>query len=226
MNPGPANGGAANLAPADGSAPEVAAARAADAGSAASDRPPGAGTVAARVVAVALLLASDLWSKKAVFTWLGGQPELLTRDVHGHQRYEILGDWFAFMLVWNPGMAWGFDKLPPWLLVGGRCAAVAFLTWLVIRTPARRRALAVALVLILAGAAGNLYDNLFQAPRSVASRFGEVRDFIDVYFPIWDYHFPTFNVADSCISVGAVLLILISFLAPSKPAAGREPSAA
>jgi signal peptidase II len=34
-----------------------------------------------------------------------------------------------------------------------------------------------------------------------------VRDFIDVYFAAFDWHFPTFNVADSCITVGAVLLL-------------------
>jgi lipoprotein signal peptidase len=32
-----------------------------------------------------------------------------------------------------------------------------------------------------------------------------------VYFGVWNYHFPTFNVADSCITVGAVLLLLTSF---------------
>ncbi len=37
--------------------------------------------------------------------------------------------------------------------------------------------------------------------------FGPVRDFIDVYFSYWDWHFPTFNVADSAISVGALVLI-------------------
>ena len=45
--------------------------------------------------------------------------------------------------------------------------------------------------------------------------FKPVRDFIDVYFTGWDWHFPTFNVADSCISVGAVLLLL-SGLGPKR----------
>ena len=49
------------------------------------------------------------------------------------------------------------------------------------------------------------------------STYGSVRDFIDVYTPQWrdtlpwGSHFPTFNVADSCISVGAVLLLLTGF---------------
>jgi signal peptidase II len=189
-----------------------------------ADGPPGGRSVALRLATVVALLAADLWSKSAVFAWLGSQPGILVRDSHGHPRYEIAGDWLAFMLVWNPGMAWGFDKLPPWLLVGGRCAAVVFLLWLVIRTPAARRALTVALVLILAGAAGNLYDNLFEPPRVEGATFGEVRDFIDVYFPWWDYHFPTFNIADACISVGAAVLILTSFVAPSRPAPQADAS--
>ena len=54
-----------------------------------------------------------------------------------------------------------------------------------------------------------------------------MRDFIHVYFERWDYHFPTFNVADSCITVGAVLLILGGLRAPSDrktPAEGGAPA--
>jgi lipoprotein signal peptidase len=57
------------------------------------------------------------------------------------------------------------------------------------------------------------------------STYGSVRDFIDVYTPQWrdtlpwGSHFPTFNVADSCISVGAVLLLLTGFGDQGKDAA-------
>ncbi|HVS19039.1 MAG TPA: signal peptidase II, partial [Planctomycetota bacterium] len=95
----------------------------------------------------------------------------------------------------------------------GRCLAALFLVWMVVTLAARRRLLAWALVLVLAGAVGNLYDNLFTAARREGARFGEVRDFIDVYFGLWDWHFPTFNVADACISVGAVLLLGSSLFA-------------
>ncbi len=54
----------------------------------------------------------------------------------------------------------------------------------------------VALALILSGGTGNLIDRI---------RFGEVVDFLDLY--IGTYHWPTFNVADSAISAGAILLI-------------------
>ena len=44
--------------------------------------------------------------------------------------------------------------------------------------------------------------------------FGPVRDFIDVYFYGWDWHFPTFNLADSCITVGAILLLGTGLFSP------------
>ncbi len=176
--------------------------------------------VSLRLALVALLVIADLWSKSAVFACLQSSPlpEGMGYDDHGHHRYKIFGEWFSFMLSWNPGMAWGFDKLPTWLLVGGRCGAVGFLLWLVVRASPAQRSTSSALEHILSGAAGNLYDNLFMAPRRVGARFGEVRDFLDVYFPFWDWHFPTFNVADACITVGAVLLIASSLFAP-RPAA-------
>jgi signal peptidase II len=167
---------------------------------------------------VAALVALDLWSKAAVFAWLGELPAGMAADRHGHPRYPLVGEWLAFFLSYNPGMAWGVTALPPWLLVSGRLAAAVFLIALLARHPTRRGWLPAALALILAGALGNLHDNLFLEPRDPGARFGEVRDFIDVYFPIWDWHFPTFNVADACITVGAVLLFGASAL-------GREQAA-
>lgn len=70
------------------------------------------------------------------------------------------------------------------------------LAWLR-RLPATEWRMALALSLILGGAAGNLIDRVL---------YGHVIDFIDVYYGAW--HWPTFNVADSAISVGAALLLL------------------
>lgn len=163
---------------------------------------------------VLLLVALDLWSKHAVFAWLGDAPDGLEYSRTGHPRYPLVGEWLGFMLQYNPGMAWGFNGLPPGVLVGGRVLAVVFLGWLVTRANVGRPVLTLALVLILAGALGNLHDNLLLEPvLNPDAPFGEVRDFIDVFFPmIGDngWHFPTFNVADSCITVGAVCLFLSS----------------
>jgi len=172
---------------------------------------------------VAALVALDLWSKSAVFAWLGEFPAGMQVDRHGHARYPLLGEWLAFFLSYNPGMAWGVTALPPWLLVAGRLAASVFLISLLWRHPTRGGWLPLALVLILAGALGNLHDNLFLEPRDPLASFGEVRDFIDVYFAAWDWHFPTFNVADSCITVGAVVLFAASLFARD-PAADSAPA--
>ena len=65
---------------------------------------------------------------------------------------------------------------------------------------------ALPLALVIAGAVGNLIDRL---------RFGYVVDFVDWY--VGKHHWPAFNVADSAIVVGAVLLVLFSFK-PATPA--------
>ena len=64
------------------------------------------------------------------------------------------------------------------------------------RLPPDQKVELVALSLILGGALGNVFDRV---------RLGEVVDFIDVYFR--SYHWPAFNVADSAISIGVILLL-------------------
>jgi signal peptidase II len=78
--------------------------------------------------------------------------------------------------------------------------SVALIVWLA-RLERRANLLAAALALILGGALGNVYDRL---------RLGYVIDFIQVH---WQQHyFPAFNVADSAITVGAVLLVIDALL--------------
>ena len=79
--------------------------------------------------------------------------------------------------------------------------------WLA-RTPRNDWRTALPLALVIGGALGNLIDRL---------RAGHVTDFIQVYYHDWA--FPSFNVADSAISVGAVLLVWFGLLATRKPAA-------
>ena len=64
-----------------------------------------------------------------------------------------------------------------------------------VRSPVRNRLLQVALGFILGGALGNLYDRV---------SYGYVIDFLEIY--LRSYHWPAFNIADSAISVGVVLL--------------------
>lgn len=185
--------------------------------------------VARRLLIVAALVVLDLWSKAAVFRWLEplARRHELSYDAHGHERYPILGEWFSFMPSLNPGAAFGKLDSVPYLLVFGRVGAALFLIWLIVRSPLRRPVFNTALLLVLAGALGNLYDNLLRARTLHLDRlyppterpFGPVRDFIDVYFSAWDWHFWTFNVADSCITVGAILLLACGLFTPQKKSA-------
>lgn len=77
-------------------------------------------------------------------------------------------------------------------------AALGLVISYFLRTPASERLLKISLALILAGALGNMIDRIFR---------GYVIDFLDFYIERW--HWPSFNVADLCISVGALLLIFI-----------------
>jgi signal peptidase II len=182
-------------------------------------------TLIARFGWVALLLVLDQASKSYVFEWLGQRPQGMVHDACGHARWRLVGEWLAFTLSWNPGMAWGIKAIPPLVLVVGRALAVVLLGWMLARAERGRMWFNAALALILAGAAGNLWDNLtqgnlFDRASGAPLEVGRVRDFIDVYFSIGSgWHFPTFNVADSCISVGAVLLIASSLRSTPAPSA-------
>ncbi|MEX1024164.1 MAG: signal peptidase II [Planctomycetota bacterium] len=180
-----------------------------------------------RFLVVLVLVALDQWSKAAVFEYLDPQrlihdaPAALEIDPHGHRRLVLVDPWFAFMLSLNPGAAFGRLGDFPHFLIWGRALAVVFLTAWTWRVSLRPRAHFLALVLVLAGAAGNLIDNLWTGPHVEGHPYGLVRDFLDVWFVSaeegrggwgWDYHFPTFNVADACITVGAILWIAGSFL--------------
>lgn len=103
----------------------------------------------------------------------------------------------AFSLFAGAHDAW---RVPFFLLVAA--VAVVALLHFVRRVAPHQRLLLFALGAVLGGAVGNMID------RAV---FGEVTDFFDVYWR--GYHWPTFNVADSFITVGMLILIVHSFVA-------------
>ncbi len=87
--------------------------------------------------------------------------------------------------------------------------SVLFIIWLS-RLPRADWRNALPLALILGGAVGNVIDRLW---------FGYVVDFVDVYYGT--YHWPAFNIADSAISAGAVVLIIFAFL-PQRNSAAQK----
>jgi signal peptidase II len=117
------------------------------------------------------------------------------------QSKKIIDGFFNFTYVQNPGAAFGFlanahesIRKPLFLFIPVlACFWLVVLLW---KTKDNNLILSAAYTLILAGAVGNLIDRF---------SLGYVVDFFDFY--VGDWHFPAFNVADSCITVAAFLLI-------------------
>jgi signal peptidase II len=118
-------------------------------------------------------------------------------------------EWFNFMLAYNKGAAFSFlsdaSGWQTWLF-GGISIAVTLImgVWLY-RLSAKQRLLSIALTLIIGGALGNLSDRI---------HYGFVVDFLDFHWNL--LHFPTFNIADSAICIGAFLLFVDAFLSAKK----------
>ena len=107
------------------------------------------------------------------------------------------------MLTYNTGAAFSFlagaGGWQRWFFLGlGAAVSIGLIIWLWRLKPGEQW-LAMALALILGGAVGNLIDRAW---------LGQVIDFIQLYYDRW--YFPAFNLADSAITLGAVLLVLES----------------
>jgi len=117
--------------------------------------------------------------------------------------YVLIDGFLQLRLVRNPGTAFGL--LPgAGSIIALVAIAAAVMIFLVAGRLARRPE-AVALGLVLGGAVGNLVDRIFRGPGLFD---GKVVDFVDFDF------FATFNVADSAITVGAGMAVLLAFLMP------------
>ncbi len=132
-----------------------------------------------------------------------------------YEAIPVIPGFFDLIYTRNRGIAFGLfadagGPLRSLLLIGVALAvlgAVAVLIWRLPPQPGpQQRWLPAALGLIFGGATGNLYDRLLQ---------GSVTDFLDLY--VGDWHWPAFNVADSAITAGALLLLLESVMRPRPP---------
>jgi signal peptidase II len=130
---------------------------------------------------------------------------LVASRVGLYRSFSVIPGFFNITHIHNSGAIFGFlsnsHKLPVFLLLtGSSFLALGFVIFYFIKTPASERFVRLSLALILAGALGNLIDRLGR---------GYVIDFLEFYHKSWS--FPSFNVADSCITIGAILLVLASF---------------
>jgi signal peptidase II len=152
-----------------------------------------------------IVIALDLWTKQLALDHLEYNRPVPVID--GLLNWTLLYNYgAAFSFLTNAG---GWQR---WLFSGLAIVISAVLVWWLARTPRRDWLTCLPFALVIGGALGNLVDRL---------RFGYVVDFIDVY---WDvHHWPAFNIADSAIVVGAVM-IAISGLRSPKPEAGDPTS--
>ena len=117
-------------------------------------------------------------------------------------RFPIFSDIVILVHNQNPGIAFGVfsNSSSPWLaplLLVSSALVIALLVWLLATGRAGGSLAHAGLALILGGAAGNAFDRLIH---------GGVTDFLEVR--LGTYRWPAFNVADSAISIGAVLVLV------------------
>ena len=116
---------------------------------------------------------------------------------HLGRNFDVIDGFFRVTLVRNSGAAFGLFQDGRIFLIISSVAASLFILFLAQRMHTEQLAKRVFLGMILGGALGNLVDRIYP---------GQVIDFIDVGIPA--YRWPVFNIADSAVTVGGMLLIL------------------
>ncbi|NQT86986.1 signal peptidase II [bacterium] len=128
---------------------------------------------------------------------------------------NVIRGFFQLRTSLNPGGLWGLGGGYGWLFCVLSFLAAGFIIYLLFIRPGERdHWMVTALGLIQGGVLGNLLDRL---------RFNGVRDFLDFY--VFGYHYPTFNVADALLVVGALMLILQTLFVAPRPATEADTDA-
>jgi signal peptidase II len=160
--------------------------------------------------------ATKLWARLA-YSLPNGEPDSFLST-------PVIGEWVQFRLVYNLGAAFGLrpQSIVPFLhptlfYLVFSLAAIVFLTVYYRRLPPGERSARLGVLLILAGAFGNLIDRV---------TLHKVTDFIDVGIPGVHPRWPVFNIADSSVCVGIAFLILSMWTADARSAGKAEPAKA
>ena len=153
------------------------------------------------------------YSVAVVTTVLGAGLDQLTKylvvqGIPYHGEIKVIPGFFSLVHIRNKGAAFGFlsgsqHGFAPTLFLILTVAATLFVVYLLHRHIRGSWLITVSISLILGGAVGNLIDRI---------RFGSVVDFLDVY--IKSAHWPSFNMADSLITVGGILLLAKLLFSP------------
>ncbi|MCF6765394.1 signal peptidase II [Thiotrichales bacterium 19S3-7] len=145
----------------------------------------------------ALMLAVDFSTKLYVLQHLAYNEPLKCLPFLNFTLAFNRGAAFSFLAYENGWQLWFFSIIA--III-----AIVILYWLT-KIPRNHNLQAISLCLILSGAIGNVFDRL---------NYGYVIDFIDLHYK--NYHWPTFNIADSAICIGAFLFVISSLFATKK----------
>jgi len=168
-------------------------------------------------IVVISLVVLDQVSKILIKNYFGVSH---TEDSLSLSRYDyirVIGEYVQFTYVENEGMAFGISfGAGKYLLSLFSVFASIALTWFIFKIRLYSPLVKIGFSLILAGAVGNLIDRVFYGVIfDYAPLFwGRVIDFVMVDIPdidlgfIYYTHFPVFNVADSCVTIGVIILII------------------
>ncbi len=146
------------------------------------------------IILAGILVAADQLSKAWVLT---------NETLQNRGEIPIIPNFFSFRYTFNTGAAFSFLADRPWgidllTILSGVAAVVFFI--ILLRKSGWPPLLPVSLMMVFAGTIGNGIDRF---------QMGGVVDFLDFYYQSW--HFPTFNIADSLIVVGVILLLIYVF---------------
>ncbi len=131
---------------------------------------------------------------------------LIVKNIPLHSSRTILENFIDITHISNSGVVFGLFSQSTFFLKAHIMSitsiiSIFFILFILSKIQQSSPFFSYGLSLILAGAFGNLCDRLF--------RNGSVVDFLDIHW--YEYHWPSFNVADSCISIGVGLLIIDIF---------------
>ncbi len=140
---------------------------------------------------------------------------LIARNIFLNSSVEVIPGFFQLVHIHNRGAIFGFfnqsgNQLVYFVLTLASLTALGLVIYYFYKTPADEKILRLSLSLILAGALGNFFDRVFR---------GYVIDFLDL--SLKGRHWPSFNVADSCISIGALMLVF-SLLLKRRPGCSQS----
>jgi signal peptidase II len=130
---------------------------------------------------------------------------MVVNHIHLYDSIVVIDNFFSLTHIRNPGVAFGLFadlNLEYKALLFIAISSVAIVAILVIfhQTPVEKSKAHYSLILIFSGAVGNLIDRIY---------YKEVIDFLDFF--VGNYHWPAFNVADACITIGVGMMILDLF---------------